>query len=58
MDKIRDFFYNKNDVVVALLILLIAATVIYFRVNAIMDYPSVMAAEQEKATQTKVVDKK
>ncbi|MCR5134310.1 MAG: hypothetical protein K6B12_01605 [Clostridiales bacterium] len=39
MEKIKDFFYNKNDVLIALLILACAAAVIYFRVRAIMAYP-------------------
>jgi hypothetical protein len=36
----RDFFYNKSDVLIATLIILIAAVVIYTRVGVIMDYPS------------------
>jgi hypothetical protein len=36
----RDFFYNKSDVLIAILIILIAAFVIYTRVGVIMDYPS------------------
>lgn len=39
MEKIKDFFYNKNDVLIALLILAGAAAVIYFRIRAIMAYP-------------------
>ena len=34
----RDFFYNKGDVFIAVLIILIAAFVIYLRVGVIMDY--------------------
>jgi len=34
----RDFFYNKGDVFIAVLIILIAAFVIYIRVGVIMDY--------------------
>ena len=36
----RDFFYNKGDVLIAILIILIAAFVIYLRVGVIMDYSS------------------
>ncbi|MDR0875707.1 MAG: hypothetical protein LBN12_05805 [Clostridiales Family XIII bacterium] len=36
----RDFFYNKSDVLIAIIIILIAAFVIYTRVGVIMDYPS------------------
>lgn len=39
MEKLKDFFYNKNDVIIALLILAVAAAVIYFRIRAIMAYP-------------------
>ena len=35
----RDFFYNKGDVLIAALIILVAACVIYIRVGIIMDYP-------------------
>jgi hypothetical protein len=34
----RDFFYNKGDVLIAILIILIAAVVIYWRVGVIMNY--------------------
>ena len=34
----RDFFYSKGDVFLAVLIILIAAFVIYVRVSVIMDY--------------------
>ena len=34
----RDFFYNKGDVLIAVLIILVAAFVIYLRVGVIMDY--------------------
>lgn len=36
----RDFFYNKNDIILALLILLASAGVICWRVYAIMTYLS------------------
>ncbi|GHU62185.1 hypothetical protein AGMMS49983_03180 [Clostridia bacterium] len=39
----KDFFYNKSDVLIAILIILVAAFVIYTRVGIIMDYPSKMA---------------
>ena len=45
MKRIRDFFYNCNDIIAVLIILLAAATVIYWRVNIILDYPSTLAAE-------------
>ncbi len=52
MDRFKDFLYNKNDVIVALIILVIALAIIAFRIVAIMDYPKTLAAEQEKQIQT------
>ena len=45
MKKIRDFFYNCNDIIAVLIILLAAVTLIYWRVNVILDYPATLAAE-------------
>lgn len=39
MKSLKDIIYDKSDIVVALLILLIAAAIIINRVDAIMDYP-------------------
>lgn len=47
MNKIKDFFYNKNDIVVALLILAIAIAIIYFRIIAIMEYPKTINANDK-----------
>lgn len=57
MDKIRDFFYNKNDIVVAILVLVIAGVLIYFRINAIMDYPSTVAAQHNRVTPAEPAEK-
>lgn len=57
MDKIRDFFYNKNDIVVAILILVVAGALIYFRINAIMDYPSTVAAQHNTVTPAEPAEK-
>ena len=46
MERFKDFLYNKNDILVALLILAIAAAVIVFRVNAIMEYPKTLVEQQ------------
>jgi len=35
----RDFFYNRGDVLITVLIVLVAATVIYFRVGVVMGDP-------------------
>lgn len=48
MEKLKDFFYDKNDLVVALIIIAIAGLLIAWRVNVIMDYPKIMAAQIEE----------
>ncbi|MBE6032535.1 MAG: endolytic transglycosylase MltG [Clostridiales bacterium] len=45
MNKLKDMFYNHNDIVIACVIVLIAALVIVTRVDVLMGYPS-MAAQQ------------
>lgn len=44
MNLIKDIFYNKNDVLVALVIVLVAGYVIVDRIGVIMDYPSMLTA--------------
>ncbi|MBR0140580.1 MAG: endolytic transglycosylase MltG [Firmicutes bacterium] len=48
MNKIKDLIYNMNDIIVALLILAVAGSVIYWRVNEIMDYPAYAAAQKSE----------
>lgn len=52
MNRLKDFFYNKNDIVIALIILIVASTIIYFKVQAITDYPAVLAESQKSNTHT------
>jgi len=54
MKKIKDFFYDKNDIIVVLIILALAAFIIYSRIGIIMDYPEKMADESAATTQTTV----
>lgn len=42
MKKIRDFIYNTNDILLVLIILVVAAGVIMWRMEAIMAYPSTL----------------
>ncbi|MEG0292101.1 MAG: hypothetical protein RR495_04505 [Anaerovoracaceae bacterium] len=58
MNRIKDFFYNKNDIVVAILILAIALAIIYFRVAAIMEYPKTLIDNQPKALIEEEIDNK
>ena len=45
MKKLKDFFYDKNDILIALAILIIAALLIVWRMEIIMDYPRTLAEE-------------
>ncbi len=49
MKWIKDFIYDHNDLLVALIIILIGATVIYGRMNLILDYPAKVSAMSEEA---------
>jgi hypothetical protein len=46
MQKIKDIFYDTNDIIVALLIIAAALFLIWTRVTAIMEYPSSGAADE------------
>ncbi len=49
MRKIKDFFYDKNDIIIVLIILAAAAFIIYTRIGVIMDYPEQLAREAAAA---------
>jgi hypothetical protein len=44
MQKIKDIFYDMNDLIVALLIIVIAALLIRDRIDVILDYPNANAS--------------
>lgn len=46
MRLIKNFFHNINDVVLAILIVAIAAGVIYWRMQIILDYPKTIVSNQ------------
>ena len=48
MKKLKDIIYDYNDVLVALLIVAVAAGVIYWRVNVVMAYPKYAEAHGEQ----------
>ena len=55
MNRIKDFFYNKNDLIIVLLILVVAAGIIYYSVTDIMTYPETLhdqAAQTATAAET------
>ena len=58
MKKLRDFFYDKNDIILALIILAVAGLLIVWRVDVIMAYPETLAKETktEKTTKHDAVD--
>ena len=47
MNKLRDFIYDKSDIVVALLIISIAGLVVFSRIDAILSYPETFAANMK-----------
>ena len=51
MNKLKDFFYDKNDILVAFIILVVAALIVLWRVNAIMEYPSTLVASAGENSQ-------
>lgn len=44
MSKLKDFIYDKSDIVVALLIISIAGLIVFSRIDAILSYPETFAA--------------
>ncbi len=48
MKKIRDFIYDFSDIFTTLLILAIAGAIIFWRVQVIMGYSNLKAAEEPK----------
>ena len=57
MDKIKDFLYKKNDILIAFLILAVAAAIITFRIGAIMEYPETLVQEQMETVEETTIDK-
>lgn len=55
MNRIKDFFYNKNDLIIVLLILLLAVAIIYFRIGDIMSYPDTLKEAAAQPTTEQVV---
>ena len=47
MNHIKDFFYNKSDVIIVLIILIAAGWLTYDRVGIIMDYPQQIAEDNK-----------
>ena len=45
MKKLKDVFYDMNDILVAIIIVVVAAFVIVGKIDVILDYPTTLAAE-------------
>lgn len=54
MKSIKDFFHNTNDIMLALIIIVIAAGLIVWRLNVILEYPEKMAQATTSGTQTEI----
>ena len=52
MKKIKDFIYNTSDILVASLILIVAIGVIFWRMQAILNYPAHLLDKPINHTQT------
>lgn len=49
MEKIKDFIYDKNDILVAFLVLVFASLLIWWRMDVIMEYPEKVFADDDLA---------
>ncbi len=58
MKSLKDFYYDKNDIIIALLILCIAGLIVMWRIDVIMDYPQTLAKETDtiQTTEESAVD--
>ena len=54
MKKLKDFIYDKNDIVIALLILAVAALIISWRLGIILEYPKQLLGADDPSIQTPV----
>ena len=56
MNKLKDFFYNHNDIAIACVVVIIAALVIVTRVDILMDYPAKAAADAVAKAEAELSD--
>ena len=47
MKKFKDFIYDKNDIIIAVLILAVAALIIFWRLSVILEYPKQLLGNDE-----------
>lgn len=51
MNKLKNFLYDKSDIIIAVAILLVAALIIGWRLNAIVEYPKELIDENNNSTE-------
>ena len=56
MNKIKDFFYKRNDVMIVLIILIAAGLLIYNRIGVIMEYPEKLAEQNAANKAEQMID--
>ena len=54
MKKFKDFIYDKNDILIAILILAVAGLVIFWRLNVILEYPKQLLGNNEPTVENPV----
>lgn len=52
MNRLRDFIYDKSDILVALIIISVAGVIIFSRIDAILAYPETYAKEGAPVVQS------
>lgn len=58
MKRIKDFFYNFTDILIALLLVAIIAFILYFNLNRMINMESKKPVKQSQTTETNAADKK
>lgn len=56
MNRIKDFFYKRNDVMIVLIILIAAGLLIYNRIGVIMEYPEKLAEQNAAYKAEQMID--
>ena len=56
MNHLKDFFYNRSDAIIVLIILIAAGLLIYNRVGIIMDYPQQIADGNKAQVEEQAAD--
>lgn len=51
MKKLKDFIHDTNDILLAIVIVAIAAGIIFWRLNAILEYPAMVAEQNMHANE-------